>query len=398
MNLYNKMLNNNIQKNIINDLLTFLKKEKVDFLKLNKKCTQDTDYWILKDYKFVKLYLKNYTENNKKIFTKRLKPKGKIFIILSYNEPLVLSIIPTLNAIVAGNNVILKPSKKAFDIVKKIWIKSGIVDKYNLNLKIIQKLDCGDIEQIIKSVVAVYFFGGMETGSKIAKKCANNFVEFIPEIETSDFMIVNYDQNKKINKKLIKSVLHQSFSHTGQSCQRIHGVYVQQNNYKFFLDILKKEFINLINSKKINKYITNDYKLNQNYYDSLLMDIKNAAPKEIVCKNNIPIFVIKPRTKSIFINKAYFLPTLWLVSFQSQTELNSLIELRKFSLGMNIMSDKKNFIDNIIQSTNFSRYTINTTHINIRDNEGWGGMCPSGFFGYKSWLHHFSNAYTCIEI
>jgi len=43
--------------------------------------------------------------------------------------------------------------------------------------------------------------------------------------------------------------------------------------------------------------------------------------------------------------------------------------------------DNKTFIETIIDSTNYSRYTINTRHSFVRYNEGWGGISPTGFKG-----------------
>jgi len=61
------------------------------------------------------------------------------------------------------------------------------------------------------------------------------------------------------------------------------------------------------------------------------------------------------------------------------------------------MSDDTSFTENIISSTKFSRYTINHSHTDLGYTEGWGGLWPSGYTGYKSWFEHFTDPYIIIE-
>src|SRR5680860_199894 len=150
-------------KKLLNDLISELSKvvgeRKSELFELNKRITLDTDYWILKDYKMIKSYLKNYIKNYYSIEPMSIKQKGKILIILSYNEPFILSIIPILNALITGNDVILKPSRETKNFIKIIWQKSGLLKKYGLKLKIISPNIYDEIEDVIRNVRAVYFFG-----------------------------------------------------------------------------------------------------------------------------------------------------------------------------------------------------------------------------------------------
>lgn len=388
------MLDANLQNKIVQYLLKYVKENQVELFRLNQKCTQDTNYWITKDHEFVLSYLENF-ENDKN--NRLIKPKGDILIITSYNEPLILSIIPVLNAILAGNSVVLKPSKKSFLITDAIWRQSGVIEKYDLKLNIIKINQESELENHIKSVVAVYFFGGLNTAKKISKICAKHFVEFIPEIETADCMVINYKEHNHINNELIESVFHQSFSHAGQSCQRIQGVYVHQDNFAKFERILKEKFHIFINSSKVLNYIDKNFKVSQNIYEELIKDVNNSLSKEVLIQGQRLILVNSPEKNSEYVAKAYFFPSLWFVSYESKEELIKYLSARKFRLGLNIQTDDKDFGKDLTENTNYSRYTINSTHIEVRKGEGWGGMWPSGYFGYKSWLSHFVNRYTILD-
>lgn len=382
---------------LIADLSKLISERKAELFELNKKITLDTNYWISEDYETVKSYLKNYTKNHYSVeLVNKIKPKGKILVILSYNEPFILSIIPILNALVVGNEVILKPSQEAENFTKIIWQESGLSEKYELKLQIISPKTHEEIADFIRSVRAVYFFGSYKVAQSLAKICGECYVEFYPEIETSDVKIFN--KNSSDIKNDILLTLRESFSHSGQSCQRIQGIFVHEHLYDNYVQILKREFIELCHSKDLNKLIDDQYvSARKNLLYLLRLDIKKSEPAETIEIKDLPMLVIKPKMESEFAKNAYFLPVLWISPFNRGEELIKSLNSRKFFLGINIQSDKDNFINQIINNTRFTRYTVNTSHANIRSKEGWGGSWPSGFSGYRSWIEHFSDGYTIIN-
>src|SRR5680860_275064 len=249
-------------KKLLNDLISELSKvvgeRKSELFELNKRITLDTDYWILKDYKMIKSYLKNYIKNYYSIEPMSIKPKGKILIILSYNEPFILSIIPILNALITGNDVILKPSRETKNFIKIIWQKSGLLKKYGLKLKIISPNIYDEIEDVIRNVRAVYFFGSYKIAKNIAKLCGRYYVEFYPEIETSDVKIFNKTLSDNIKTDALLTI-RESFTHSGQSCQRIQGIFVHKDLYDNYVKILQQEFMEMCNSKRLDKFIDHSY-------------------------------------------------------------------------------------------------------------------------------------------
>lgn len=382
--------------NLIEDLETIIEKNKNNLFKLNKKITLDKEYYIEEDYQTVRAYL-NYFKNNYPIeLLKKIKPKGKILIILSYNEPFIMSIIPIINALAVGNDITIKTSRKSDDFVGAIWKKSGLIKKYKLKIKIIFLRDNNEIIKFIKKAQAVYFFGSHRVAQIIAKICGEFYVEFFPSVDTSDIKIFN--KNTSSVKTDILLTIRESFTHSGQTCQRIQGILVHNNYYNDYLKNLEIEFLKLYNSKDSIFILDKNYiSKREEMLNNLLLDINKSKAKKIIRKDELPVLVIGPNLTSDFVKKAYFLPVLWISSFNSEEELLKILNSRKFFLGLNIQSNNKRFIKNIINNTRFTRYTINTSHANIRPREGWGGAWPSGYSGYKSWLEHFSNSYTLIK-
>lgn len=389
--------NKSILKNLIIDLNHVICDKKVELFKLNKELTVDTNYWILEDYRAIIFYLKNYIKNHYDVnLINKIKPKGKILIMLSYNEPFILSIIPILNALVVGNEVILKPSRGAEKFIKIIWQESGIIKKYGLKLSIVSPKTHNGINNFIKSVRSVYFFGSYRVAQKIAKICGNHYIEFYPEVESADIKIFN----KKLSdiKSDVALTLRDSFNHSGQTCQRIQGIFVNQLFYNDYLQALKQEFISLCQSERLIKFVDDNYLSDRgDLLESLLTDIKKSQPDKIIKIKELPLLIIKPQLKSGFVKNAYFLPVLWILPFKSEVELIKILKSRKFFQGLNIQSYNNDFNCNIIDNTKFTRYTVNRAHTNIGAKEGWGASWPSGFSGYKSWLEHFSDGYVVIN-
>lgn len=389
--------NKALLRGLITDLEGMLFKKKRQLFKLNKVITGDTDYWIAEDFNNAILYLRDYVKNfcRPEVIGK-IKPKGKILIILSYNEPFILNIIPVLNALVTGNDVTLKPTFAARYFAEIIWLQSGLREKYGLKLKIISPNNHLGIKRYIRKVVAVYFFGSYKVARTLAKFCGDNYVEFYPEIETSDIKI--FDNGASTVRRDAVLTLRESFSHSGQSCQRIQGIIVQKKNYDKYVLALKQEFSKICISENLNKYVGDRYAfVEREQLDVLNREIKRSDPTEIIKKSNLPMLVIGPKSSSEFTRNAYFYPILWINSFSKDEELIKILNSRRYYLGLNIQSNRNDLIEMLVSSTKFTRYTVNVPHIKIRSHEGWGGSWPSGSMGYRNWIEHFTNGYTVIR-
>ena len=396
----------NKQNNIQIDFANVLSKELLEIIsslkdvlkKINKTATQDSSFSIDHDFEFIKKYLTKYSNNNKEIFRKKLKPKGKILLILSYNEPFIISIVPILNALIAGNEVVIKPSGRCTNFFKKIWLDSNLIDKFKLPIKIIEKLNEPEIRTVISKVDCVYFFGSFENAKKIYRTCAEFFVEFFPEIETADCKVFKINKlDKNFLNKDCKSTILQSFTHAGQTCQRISGVFIYENNFFEYQKKIELEFDKIV-KQGMEKLVSSNFIVNEIYRKKLLSDIYRSSPSKVIeVTKYLSKIVIKPKISSDFVKNGYFYPILWLIPFKNFDELCCYLNNRKFYLGLNIQSDDKKFIDSLIKKTKFTRYTVNTDHVSIKTNEGWGGRWPSGSGGYRNWIEYFSIPYDTIE-
>jgi acyl-CoA reductase-like NAD-dependent aldehyde dehydrogenase len=395
-NLFKSKIENT--KILTSFLLTSLKLKKNTLLKKNIEITNDTDQTVLSDYIFTEEYVANYLTNHSKELQSGIKQKGKILIVLSYNEPIIMSVVPIMNALIAGNDVYVKPSSKCINLFKLIWNDDSFPKKIKNKIKIIEVEKYTDLERHVKNMDCVYFFGSETVAKEVYKYCANHFVEFIPEIETADpkvYYIPNATE-KEIYEDCITTIK-SSISHAGQMCERVCGVYIHEDNYKVYTEKIKQACIDLVKSKEVHESIRVNFKFNEKSITIISNDIDQSLPEEVIGKSGEGFtLVINPNKNSKLVHNGYFYPLLWLIPFKDKNQIIKLLKNRRYFLGINLMIKDERLINKIIKNTRFTRYTTNSNHEKVGTSEGWGGNWPSGSGGYKSWLEHFSVKYTLI--
>ena len=162
-------------------------------------------------------------------FTKKLhlqyQPLGVVGVISPWNGPLILSLNPALQALVAGNTVVLKPSevtpysgKLAVDLFSRTGLPEGVFQVALGDGSTGAALVDSDIDK-------VHFTGSVATGRRIAESCAKRLVPYTLELGGNDAMIVCEDAD--LDAAAGGAVTGAMFN-TGQYCCGTERVYVMQ--------------------------------------------------------------------------------------------------------------------------------------------------------------------------
>ncbi len=160
-------------------------------------------------------------------------PYALVGVISPWNFPMTLSMIDTIPALLAGCAVMIKPSEVtprfAAPFLSAIEA-AGLSDV----LTIVQG-DGATGAALIESVDAVCFTGSVATGRKVAAGAAARMIPAFLELGGKDPLIVlaDADVEQATNAALRGSVLS-----TGQACQSIERIYVQQPLLERFLQRL----------------------------------------------------------------------------------------------------------------------------------------------------------------
>ncbi|MBL7052389.1 MAG: aldehyde dehydrogenase family protein [Candidatus Marinimicrobia bacterium] len=171
------------------------------------------------------------------------RPFGVAGIISPWNYPLILTISPVAEALLAGNTVVLKPSEQTpltSILLKKIF--DSIADNPDIFQILPGAAETG--KAIVESKYAdiICFTGSTAIGKIIAQSCGERLKPCILELGGKDAMIVLEDANLK---RAAKACIWGGFSNAGQTCISIERVYVCESVFERFVELLKKEMANL---------------------------------------------------------------------------------------------------------------------------------------------------------
>ncbi|MCB1158686.1 MAG: aldehyde dehydrogenase family protein [Leptospiraceae bacterium] len=170
-------------------------------------------------------------------------PYGVVGVISPWNYPLILSLTPIVNALMAGNTVVLKPSEitpftalKVLEFFQKAGLPEGILQivtgKGSTGAALVESM----------GTHMICFTGSTATGKKIAETCAKMLKPVILELGGKDPLLVFEDANLK---RAAKAAIWGGFFNSGQTCISVERVYVQDSVYDSFIHLLMEEYKNV---------------------------------------------------------------------------------------------------------------------------------------------------------
>jgi succinate-semialdehyde dehydrogenase/glutarate-semialdehyde dehydrogenase len=160
-------------------------------------------------------------------FTKRLRivyrPLGVVGVISPWNGPFILSLAPVVQALAAGNSVVVKPSEVtpfSGRLVAELFEAAGLPEG-------VLQVVLGDGETgaalIDAGIDKLAFTGSVATGRKVAEACARRLVPCVLELGGKDPMIVCEDADLE---NAAAGAVAGAFMNTGQYCCGTERVYV----------------------------------------------------------------------------------------------------------------------------------------------------------------------------
>ena len=175
-------------------------------------------------------------------------PRGIVLCISPWNFPLAIFTGQVVAALVTGNCVIAKPAEQTPHIAYfavKLMLEAGIPEG------VIQLLP-GVGETIgaklvaSRNINAVIFTGGTKTAEIINKTLATRggeIVPFIAETGGQNAMIVD---SSALLQQVVVDVLNSAFGSAGQRCSALRVLYIQEEIYLPFVELLKGAMAELV--------------------------------------------------------------------------------------------------------------------------------------------------------
>ncbi|MFV8480358.1 aldehyde dehydrogenase family protein [Mycoplasma sp. AA7A] len=312
------------------------------------------------------------------------QPYGTVFIISTWNYPFQLAFIPLINAIGAGNKVILKLSEKSKfsnETIKKII--DNVFPKDEVNV-----VDCNieETNHIIEEKADFLFFTGSQAVGKIMyQKAADKMIPCVLELGGKNPVIITKDADLPL---VCQELIFSKLMNAGLTCLAPDFILIDaaiaedfKQEFAFQLYHLvqhelkgKGQFAHLINSDSATR-------LSQIFNEEIDFDKRK-------------IYLCELQNESKLAKEEIFGPILPMKIFHSFDELSNEIKLLDSSLSAYIFSKNKKIYDAIKMCISSGSVARNSTSQFIyNSNLPFGGIKSSGIGKYhgKAGFETFSH-------
>ncbi len=314
----------------------------------------------------------------------KYEPKGIILIMTPWNFPINLTFVSIINAIAAGNSIIIKPSEiseKTSIIIKKIV--ANTFDKNEIKVilggaKTAQKLLKLKFNHIL-------FIGSPSIGKIVMQEAAKNLASVTLELGGKSPTII--DEKCNINKAA-KRIAWSKFLNNGQVCIA--------PDYLFVHNKIKEKFIKQLILSIKELYSTDPIKsddycriVNKKHFNRLINLLEDAKQlgSNIIYGGNInekenfiePTLLNNISKKSKMYKEEIFGPLLPIFDFNEIEEVIEFINKNEKPLALYIFSKNNNNIKAIINNTSSGGVCINHSTLHYSNNNlPFGGINNSG--------------------
>ena len=297
-----------------------------------------------------------------------------------------MALIPTISAIIAGNTVLLKPSEVTPQVGA---VLQDIFNKTELPPHVIQILQGGaEVGQqlINEQPDKIFFTGSVNTGKKIMKQAAANLIPVELELGGKDPMIVLEDADLE---RAVEGAVYGAFSNSGQLCVGIERLYVAEEIYEEFIELL------ISRVKKLRVGQGKDVDLGAITYPEQLETIKehlsDAQDKGATMKTKWelndyflkPIVLTDVTHEMKVMQEETFGPILAAMPFSSRKEAVRLANDSNYGLNSSIWSQNIKHAQKIAEQLEVGNCYINDVVKNIGNPDlPFGGVKQSGIGRY----------------
>ena len=309
-------------------------------------------------------------------------PCGCVFIMSPWNYPFLLSMDPLVDAVAAGNSVILKSSESSPNVT---MVMQKLIDKTfergHVDMIRGSHEDCDYLLE--QDFDHIFFTGSSRIGKKIMLKAAEHFTPVTLELGGKSPCIVEKTADIKL---AAKRIVWGKFLNCGQTCVAPDYIYCHEDK--------KQELVKELERQIILQYTTDPIRndkypkmINEHRFDSVvgLIDGDKLLFGGKVDKSKLKIepTIVSATFDDAIMQEEIFGPVLPIVTFKSIDEVVNKINSSPTPLALYIFSNDKNVQNKVIAECAFGGGCINDTVIHLASsNLGFGGLKQSGIGAY----------------
>ncbi|MCG8323974.1 MAG: coniferyl aldehyde dehydrogenase [Thiotrichales bacterium] len=335
--------------------------------------------------------------------TVHYQPLGVVGVITPWNFPFFLALGPAIQALAAGNRVMIKMSEFTPHANKAL---RKVVKNISEHIVIVEgEADVG-AEFSALPFDHLIFTGSTTVGKLVAKSAADNLTPITLEMGGKSPTIIDKDINMNV---AVDAVIVGKALNSGQICVAPDYVFVPEAREREFLETFKKRYAELYLSGKnqnMQTHIVSDRQFER--LQRLLDDARaNGAiihPVKEYEKSDgrlvYPHIITNVREEMGIMKEEIFGSVLPVMTYKNINDVVDYINAHPRPLALYIMSTDNMLIDKVLNNTHSGGVSINDTAMHVAaDDAPFGGIGNSGmghYHGHEGFLT-FSKAKTVLQ-
>lgn len=323
------------------------------------------------------------------------QPLGVVGIIVPWNFPINLSMVPVATALAAGNRVMVKYSENSRALAAKLI---EIVPRYfdADRLAVFDETGGVGVEFSQLPFDLMMFTGSVETGKAVMAAASRNLTPVILELGGKCPAVI--DSEYPLGKAAEQIIYAKQFN-AGQVCLNVDYVFVPEHRLNQFLgdarsaamtlvpDIHSKDFSSIIDDKSFDRL------------QDALSDVREKGGTVISLSDQdaargsrkFPLHIVVNPTGDMKISqRETFGPILTVRTYRSEEEVVQYVNARARPLALYLFTRDKRLSDRYIDNIMSGGVTVNEAMLHVfQDDMPFGGVGHSGmghYHGYEGFV------------
>ena len=323
------------------------------------------------------------------------QPLGVVGIIVPWNFPINLSMVPVATALAAGNRVMVKYSENSRALAAKLI---EILPRYfhQDQLAIFDETGGVGIEFSKLPFDLMMFTGSVETGKSVMAAASSNLTPVILELGGKCPAVI--DSEYPI-KKAAEQIIYAKQFNAGQVCLNVDYVFVPEHRLTRFLDDAKMAAMALVPDIHSKDYssIIDDKSFGR--LQAMLRDAQAGGARIVNLSAQDPAkesrkfplhIVVDPASDMQISQRETFGPILTVRTYQSEQDVIRYVNAHNRPLALYVFTRDKRLSDRYIENIMSGGVTVNEAMLHVfQDDMPFGGVGHSGmghYHGYEGFV------------
>ncbi len=310
-------------------------------------------------------------------------PRGTVLIMSPWNYPFLLTMDPLVDALAAGNTVMVKPSaySPATGAVMKRILEACFPEEY------VAVVTGGRKENqylLDEKFDFIFFTGSKAVGQLVMQKSAEYLTPFALELGGKSPCIVDKTANIEL---AARRIVFGKYMNCGQTCIAPDYIYCHESVKDKLVEALKRETIRQYSP---NPLLNEDYGkiINRKHFDRLngLIQTEKVVMGGDSNPNTLqiaPTIMDNVEWTDPVMGEEIFGPIMPILTFGSLDEAVRTLNRLPHPLAFYVFTGKKKVAQYLLSRCRFGGGCVNDTIIHIASNKlGFGGVGDSGIGSY----------------